>query len=134
MENTNPTLEIKGKFTVVYPSGDHRTLQFKTRQTGSLAGKCIVSYREGAGYKGFAFFEGPDDLRFWRKFREANEPVRLTRIQKAVATVVSNPEKHGQLYALESGRCWRCDLELTDPESILRGIGPTCFKKMQRAA
>lgn len=38
-----------------------------------------------------------------------------------------------QLEFWHEGRCAACDLPLTDPESIKRGFGPTCWARKERA-
>lgn len=40
---------------------------------------------------------------------------------------LDNP--HPDMGVFHSGRCGRCGRELTDPESIKRGLGPTCARR-----
>ena len=49
------------------------------------------------------------------------------RIKTALEGLDKDPVAAGKVYALESRRCFRCDRELTDPESIGNGIGPDCL-------
>lgn len=123
-----PALLDDGMYTVVYPSGDYRTLKFKTQSRGNLAGSTIISYRDGSDWTGFGFLAG-NEVKFWARFRQMNDEIRLARIGKAVATVLRDPAAAGESYALKSNRCCRCDLPLTVPASIHRGLGPECAKK-----
>jgi hypothetical protein len=44
--------------------------------------------------------------------------------------IVTGNEMYGPLSFLEAEECGVCGRELTDPESISRGIGPICFGRM----
>lgn len=124
-------LPKQGTFTVVGPHGGWRTLRFVEGQTGYFAGKTIVQHLCGsdneASYRSFANFDGPA-VRFWRS-QQAGED-----IMAALRFLASpNRDRHaaaGLAYALESGRCYRCDRTLTVPASIHRGLGPDCAKKV----
>jgi hypothetical protein len=35
---------------------------------------------------------------------------------------------HIERELINAGRCWRCGRTLTDPASVLAGIGPDCAK------
>lgn len=41
------------------------------------------------------------------------------------------PEQ-AKLYGEKSGRCAWCGYALTTPSSVLRGMGPNCYRKLQR--
>lgn len=47
-----------------------------------------------------------------------------------VAALVADPLAAIKASGLETGRCALCGLELTDPESIARGIGPICAGRL----
>ena len=52
-----------GIYSVVYRSGEHRTIHVKTPEVGKpLAGKRILSYRQGDDWVGFGFlvYDGHD--------------------------------------------------------------------------
>lgn len=118
-----------GRYTVVYPSGDYRTLRVKTPADGTFAGKTIVSYKSGDEYVGFGFLNGDNEVGFWKRFRENQPKERLTRISRALESIARDPEKAGILYATKEGRCRRCGKQLTVPASLHRGMGPECAAK-----
>jgi hypothetical protein len=118
-----------GRYTVVYPQGGYRTLRVKTVKNGGLAGRTIISYKDGTGYTGFGFLLASGAVGFWQRFRTTNSPERLQRIEKAVRAIVSDPKKCGLQFALLESRCCRCGLELTVPASLHAGMGPECAKK-----
>lgn len=44
--------------------------------------------------------------------------------------LTTDPTAHLTRYGRETGTCGHCARELTDPESIARGIGPICLAKI----
>lgn len=46
------------------------------------------------------------------------------------ATIMRGPDTAGHSYAMQSGRCWKCNKKLTVPDSIHNGLGPDCFEKL----
>lgn len=67
------------------------------------------------------------DFRF-AKDRKADS-ARVWAAMAAWNWVIGGIE-HTQAEFTEASECGRCRRELTDPESIARGIGPECFSKM----
>jgi hypothetical protein len=121
-----------GTYTIVRPDGSYRTLQFRTPKDGDLIGKTIVKYLSGqdntADYTGCAFYDtATGRVVIWKRYR-ANEGF-CQEILAAVATVAQNPSEAGEAYALQSGRCCRCNRTLTVPASIHRGMGSECAAK-----
>jgi len=121
-----------GIYTVVYLNGDHRTLRVQTKKQGAFAGRTIASFLSGRNnetdYTGFGFLiDG--DLRFWRRFAEAQSPERLRRIRRALEIIAADPQQAGLAYALQSGNCCRCGRTLTVPASIHQGMGPECARR-----
>lgn len=112
-----------GTFTVVTATG-HQTLKFRKARMGNFAGKVIVKARVGAEYDGIAHAEN-GAVRVWRKALTNGKALEALRflLQSKSAQLAA-----GKAYALESGHCWRCNKELTDPISIERGIGPDCLQ------
>lgn len=133
MESTKPASNVnEGIYTVVYPTGGHRTLRIKKVKEGGLAGRTIIGYLTGSdnekSYTNFGFYENAR-LSFWRKFEAAQPADRLARIRRAVAVIEGDPLKAGLAYALASGKCCKCNLTLTVPTSLYLGMGPTCAKR-----
>jgi len=118
-----------GRYTLIYPSGDYRTVRVKTVQKGELKGAQILSLKEGHHFHGCGFLRPNGHINFWGRFKSANPPERLGRIQRAVDRIVADPEAAGLAYALKENRCCRCGKELTVPASIHKGMGPECAKK-----
>lgn len=73
---------------------------------------------------------GTGELRLTRgsKLETNSAPVALLR-QVIAATWASQPLPPGHTLHHE-GRCGKCGRPLTTPESVKRGIGPECFKRM----
>ncbi len=54
------------------------------------------------------------------------EPGAIARINQSHRMTAEQAAQYGKLY----GRCIRCQADLTDEESIARGIGPICATKI----
>lgn len=119
-----------GRYTLVYPDGQYRTLQVKTpKQHSKLASRQILSIKEGRHFNGAGFLTPAGKINFWQRVRSVTPLERLVRIQRAVDRVVADPEAAGLAYAMKENRCYRCGKELTVPASIHKGMGPECAKK-----
>lgn len=53
-----------------------------------------------------------------------------TVVADKVASLVADPMAAIKASGIETGTCAVCGLELTDPESIARGIGPICAERL----
>jgi Family of unknown function (DUF6011) len=123
----------KGYYTVVQEDGGHVTLRLRpVKREGKYAdlpaGTLAVAFL-GTGYERLAFLR-PD--RGPQVFSFARTPANARRVD-ALATLLdpaTDWQQAGEAYALHSGRCYRCDHLLTDPESLARGLGPECVKLM----
>ena len=135
---------LDGRYTIVYASGEYRSLRVRTAQDGPLAGRHILSlpsnrdpsstdraaYKwQGCGFLEEAASESGVRVRFWKKFREASGLERCRRIQSAVNRIAADPLKAGQAYAMKTNRCARCDRPLSVPASLAHGLGPECAGK-----
>lgn len=62
---------------------------------------------------------------------EALYPIRGWAARDTILEKIrqATPTAAGKAYADEIGRCWRCNLTLTDADSRARGMGPTCASK-----
>jgi Family of unknown function (DUF6011) len=56
--------------------------------------------------------------------RECDDETRARVIEAA-----SDPDRAAVAYGKETGTCSCCGLELTDPVSIAKGVGPICWKR-----
>src|SRR6516225_9516418 len=117
-----------GRYTLVYQDGQYRTLRLKTLTEGALAGRTILSIKNGSDFEGAAFVkEGA--VYFWKRFKAANTPERLERIKRAFDRVARDPQAAGLAFAMREGACYRCGRTLTVPASVHRGLGPECARK-----
>lgn len=55
--------------------------------------------------------------------------LRIVELAAALDLIEKDPEAAAVLHGRASGRCSICNRDLTDPESIARGIGPICASK-----
>lgn len=112
-----------GRYTVETDDG-HRTFEVRRQDSDATfaPGKLILSYLSGSDntsdYTGFAFIDVDGSLRVWRRFSDN------AALLKDAAQFLANPEA-----ALAVAFCGRCHADLTVPESIKLGFGPTCAKK-----
>jgi hypothetical protein len=119
-----------GTYTVVLEENLRRTLRFRTqkRNVQFYPGRQIASFLAGPentkDYVSFAFVERDGSLRVWRRFAERADLVECARV------ILGDPLAAAKAYALESGRCALCGRVLTVPESIERGIGPECARRI----
>jgi Family of unknown function (DUF6011) len=118
-----------GGFSIIYSTGQYRTLRVRTANKGDLVGKRILSLKEGDDWKPCAFLSPQDRASFWRAFRADNDAVRLARIQRAVDIVSKDPSKGAMAFAMCEKKCSRCGRDLTVPASLYRGMGPECAGK-----
>lgn len=122
-------LTHNGTWTIKNPAtGNHRTFQVRTASADSkLAGKRIVSLLTGPDntedYIGFGFVE-KGGVRVWRK----HEGTVFSQYGAMLTNLPRVAEKHG-LQISASCCCRRCNRDLTTPESVASGIGPTCAEK-----
>ena len=125
-----------GRYTIVYQSGEYRTLWFRTPRKGTLAGKQILKIKVGTRVQGIGFPRSDGHINFWKSAIESGEfPLpRRVQIQRAVDRVWADPEKAGLAYAMATNHCYRCNKELSVPASIHRGMGPECAKKKVKKA
>ncbi len=120
-------LPTMGKFTVVWPNGDRRTYRFKVPREGNFRGKVVVGYLAGpdndSDYINFGNGITEQTMRVWNRFSEESLLVEGLRF-----LLDSNDAqlRAGEMYAIESGNCWRCGRTLTVPASVSRGLGPVC--------
>lgn len=118
-----------GKVTIHNPAtGQHRTFQIRTQpQDARFApGQRIVALLNGpdnqSDYQPFGFVTS-NGIKVWRK--------KEGTVFQTYAKMLDNPEAFqakGAEY-LFSGKCRKCNRELTVPESIKSGIGPVCAGK-----
>ena len=119
-----------GRYTLVYKDGQYRTVQVRKQKEGKwAAGATILKLKVGKDWEGCGFLNPDGKVNFWKKFRTANPPERLQRIQTAINRILKDPEGAGMSYAMQENQCYLCGKKLTVPASIHRGKGPECARK-----
>jgi hypothetical protein len=136
--NTPVTPACKsGTYTIVLDEiGNYRTLKLSDVPAekcvnGTPVGTQYVGYLKGANnetdYQPMGYICGTE-LRIKTIYRKDSN------IVKALTVLLSADKETqhdmGHAYAIESNRCWRCNRTLTVPNSIHRGLGPECAKKV----
>lgn len=116
-----------GTFTVTSPTtGDHRTFKITTIKEGKLAGRRVlgvVERRNGKDhYNVFAFVDQFGVVTCWHRYRG--------QIYERYADLFTRFEywMTRKVEFLMESQCRRCNRRLTNPESLLTGIGPECAK------
>lgn len=97
-------------------------------------GKQIVSYLSGPdnvnNFTAFGHIDENGGIRIWKRFRDET----AEKYQKALVVLQTQgleaQRDAGEAYALRSKRCWRCNLTLSVPASLHRGLGDICAKKL----
>jgi len=122
----------EGGYTVVLPSGAHRTIRVEAAPPGFRAADLIVTLLCGPDnhndYRPFAHVTPAGTVRVWERFR--NDGL----LAQVVEVLTSDPFGAARSYGLRSGQCSRCQRLLTHPDSIRRGIGPTCAQRLVTVA
>jgi len=146
-ETNKPYTLFNGTYTFQNTeTKEHRTFCIKTqKQDAEFApGSRIVSLMTGTdnekSYTGFAFIK-KDRIYIWRS-RRGNKHYRFYArlLEKAIPVLDSAPtrsEINGNIELCErkysvkvAKKCAVCNRKLTSPESIARGVGPECAKKI----
>lgn len=128
-----------GYYTIVFDEEDDDRITIRLHTNPPdwdfAPGKTVASYLSGpentSDYTGFAFVDS-DSFTLWRRFRHENGGQYDSRLSQALRVLLADPAKAGEAFALESGRCWRCNHVLTVPVSIHRGLGPVCAARLGR--
>ena len=65
-------------------------------------------------------------VKTWKDKQRMSWPPSLRAISYFFDNLYNIP---GNLHVFHEGRCGRCGRKLTTPESILRGLGPECYRR-----
>jgi hypothetical protein len=117
-----------GYYTVVGPKGGHRTLRLQTIDDNGT--KQWLAYLSGADnvgdYKSVGFVNG-NEVSLFNKY--AGQYADIMAAARFLVRNVDKLDECGRQYAINSGKCYRCNRLLTTPESVARGLGPICSSK-----
>ena len=133
--NTNQLFDIgNGFYSILYTSGEHRTMRIKTPKTGNFKGRKLIGFLSGcdntSDYTFFGELTNSGELKIWRNFANSQSVERLARIRRAVEIIASDSQTAGKAFAVHSGNCYGCGRLLTVPASVFAGLGPECAKKV----
>jgi len=121
---------LNGTYTVVFDEAtdDRITLRFRIPTFGTWKGVQLVEY-----------LYGPDNENDFVRCANAvaggyyvwHTATGNSRVMNAITFLASEADVEqqraaGEMYALASSRCWRCNRKLTVPASVHRGLGPDC--------
>lgn len=116
-----------GMITMLNPeTGNHRTIRIRTQPQDS-------KFKPGERLIGL--LTGPDNTNDFHNFGEVNPDGSIKvwykqrgTVMEQYARMIEHPEvfqEKGIEYLFDT-RCRRCNRQLSDPESVRNGIGPTC--------
>lgn len=101
-------------------------INYQPAPSGAREAQYLVGSNNDADYMTFARFEG-DRVQMFHRFRQDG---KLAHALAVLSNTDADAQNEARLaYALESGRCARCNRTLTVPASIAMGLGPDCAAK-----
>jgi Family of unknown function (DUF6011) len=100
-----------GRYAILHP--ETQQPYFYRVATGKESGKRRCQRMVGA----------PGDFRYLS--------IRESEIKAVMDMIKQDPATHSQMFGILVGACGVCGSPLTDPDSIERGIGPICARKME---
>lgn len=86
----------------------------------------VYSSKAGKTWKGVAFVNPDGTFRIWSSQKSWEKGCAAV----AIISDATDLQALGFDYAHLTGKCWRCNRELTDPISVKHGIGPDCAKAL----
>jgi hypothetical protein len=147
---SDQSIIFNGTYTVTNTeTGEYRTFKIKTQKPDAkfAPGKRIVSLLNGpnneSDYLGFGFVN-QDKVSVWSKKRGNGKMSSFDHfaylLPKAAFSLIGSDGQEvrgtfqaysGRKYEVElSKRCLACNRKLTTPESLRRGYGPECSKRL----
>lgn len=127
------TFMLAGKATFTVKSeatGDHLTFQVRNWKKAKHGTLHFVSVRTGNDYASIGVVRDRNSFSLGNKADLPYDDKRVRGFRYVFENLQHNrlPPK-AEIW--HEGTCGRCNRPLTDPESISRGIGPECIKKME---
>ncbi len=114
-----------GRYTIVFEDETYLTLRLTLQADDAefMPGALLVGMLTGPDntndYTRIGHVHG-GGVRIWSKYRNND------KLREALLVLCGDPIAAVKAYALASGRCGYCNLELTTPESIAAGCGEKC--------
>ena len=139
-----PTLALAGRANITFRNNEqltHMNVRIKQLRDKQDRKKMVPIYyvyisllqdgRTGMDFAGTLFAEGMGI----KLGRGVQPDSRLARALNWVVAAIKNPEiLRGRVGLFHEGRCCKCGLPLTHPESIHTALGPVCLERMVAAA
>lgn len=121
---------FNGIMTLTLPDGGHRTFRIKTQYADSwMPGKRTIGILVGpdncTDYEMFGFVE-TEGIRIFKRILGTGDEASAYKRYADVLWRMAGGEAIPGYEVLESRHCLRCNRLLTDEESIMTGLGPTC--------
>lgn len=116
---------LVGYYTIRFTDGRGcLDIRVRTIEKGLTAGKIAIEVMDPTikDWKRVAF--GGARITLFKTYRDDALLIDAMRLLSA------DPEKCAREYAMNTGRCYSCDRKLTTPESVSRGRGPECSKRV----
>lgn len=114
-------------------TGAHFTYRIDCPKDNPDGDRRFVSVLTGADNTGDYTYIGMiygNEFRQTARSRVGRDAMSVKVIAWFCRTVLASGIKHPELRINHEGHCGRCARPLTTPESVERGIGPECWKKM----
>lgn len=120
-------LTHNGTITMTNPAtGQHRTVKISTANSGRYKGKRVVSLLiRPEMYRPFGFVNTNGTIWVFQCYAKVKDQLSFHQKLAKMLENTAPYEAKGVQYQFAI-KCRRCNRELTDPESITLGIGPTC--------
>lgn len=118
-----------GFYTITFPCGSFRTLRIRTEKHGPFEGKRTIALLIGpvntTDYQIFGFVTD-DGVQVWKRAKNTKDE----RYAELLWRMATGEEIEGHELVV-SKRCLICNRPLTTPKAVERGIGDTCWERMQ---
>lgn len=130
----SPPRVHNGIYTLTLPDGGHRTFRIWTQNPDArfAPGRRMVALLIGPenteDYETIAFLEDAGPV-VWKRFCDGRAAVHL-----GILWQLANGERVAGCALAVSRHCMICNRILTEPESIDRGIGPTCWGRLSHGS
>lgn len=144
LENNEIPSKYVGKFflageaiiTVINKETNNQfTYKVSKQQDNNNPDKFIWFVSVNSGYMEFQYigllFEKEHNMFDFRvSKRIINDLISVKSFDYLLSNYINNHKPHKNLHFYHIGKCCRCGRELTDSQSIILGIGPSCYQRL----
>ena len=110
--------------------GQHHTFKITASKDGAVFFVSRLTAPEHYAFMGTIFNKSNPTVKIGKKSKVPADHVGFKVIDWSLGQVVAGKDLPAGYAIQHNGCCARCGKVLTDPQSIDRGIGPTCAKAM----